>query len=59
MLVMPKDMGIALFAATLAENPNHDTKASMEMRILPQQEKSINYIAEPLEFRDRNERTLF
>jgi alpha-mannosidase len=43
MLVLPKDSGVALFAATLTDNPNHDTKAAWEMRRLPYQTKEIGY----------------
>jgi alpha-mannosidase len=48
MLVLPKDPGIALFAATLTDNRNHDTKAAVEMRRLPQQTTDVNYTADPV-----------
>jgi alpha-mannosidase len=47
MLVMPKDPGVAIFAATLTDNPNHNTKAASEMRRLPLQTKKIEYATEP------------
>ncbi|MDR3250301.1 MAG: alpha-mannosidase [Tannerella sp.] len=47
MLVLPKDPGIALFAATLTDNRNHDTKTAVEMRKLPRQTEAINYVTEP------------
>ena len=50
MLVLPKDAGIALFAATLTGNQNYDTKSVTEMRVLPYQTKSIEYTSEPVPF---------
>ncbi|MDR2056837.1 MAG: alpha-mannosidase [Dysgonamonadaceae bacterium] len=60
MLILPQDPGVALFAATLTDNPNGDTKAAMEMRKLPYITREINYTTEPVApFRDRNERSLW
>ena len=50
-LVLPKDAGIALFAATLADNDNYRIRLLTETRSLPLQEKSITYDAEPIEYR--------
>lgn len=50
MLILPKDAGIALFAATLTGNQNYDTKSVTEMRVLPYQTKSIEYTSEPVPF---------
>lgn len=59
-LLLPADFGVALFAATLMENPNHDTKAAMEMRVLPYTTKEVVYTTEAVApFRDRNERSLW
>lgn len=49
-LVLPKDAGIALFAATLTDSPNHDTQAVTEMRIIPKQTKKIEYTSRPIPF---------
>ena len=50
MLILPKDAGIAVFAATLANNPNYRTKPVMEMRALPAETKKIEYTEEPVPF---------
>ncbi|MDR2806378.1 MAG: alpha-mannosidase [Dysgonamonadaceae bacterium] len=46
-LLLPKDPGIALFALTLTDNENQDTKPAMEMRRLPYQTQEIVYIDRP------------
>ena len=50
MLVLPKDAGIAVFAATLTGNQNYDIKPVTEMRVLPYQTKEIEYTTEPVPF---------
>ena len=50
MLVLPKDAGIALFAATLTGNQNYDTEPITEMRVLPYLTKQIEYTSEPVPF---------
>lgn len=50
MLVLPKDAGIALFAATLTDNMNYDTKPLTEMRVLPSVTKQIEYTTEPIPY---------
>ena len=50
MLVLPKDAGIALFAATLTGNQNYDTGPITEMRVLPYLTKQIEYTSEPVPF---------
>jgi len=50
MLILPKDAGIAVFAATLTDNPNYDTKAATEMRVIPYQTKKIEYTSRPMPF---------
>lgn len=51
MLVLPKDAGIAVFAATLADNDNYRATPATEMRLLPRQERETAYDAEPLKYR--------
>ncbi|MDR1918891.1 MAG: glycosyl hydrolase-related protein [Tannerellaceae bacterium] len=48
MLILPQDSGVALFAATLTNNENHDTKAATEMRSLPHKTQAITYETKPL-----------
>lgn len=50
MLVLSKDAGIALFAATLTDNMNYDTKPLTEMRVLPSVTKQIDYTTEPIPY---------
>ena len=50
MLVLSKDAGIALFAATLTGNQNYDTEPITEMRVLPYLTKQIEYTSEPVPF---------
>ncbi len=52
-LLLPKDRTIAVFAATLADNPNGDTQPAMEMRALPYETKEITYSDEVPQFRFR------
>lgn len=49
-LFLPKDAGIAVFAVTLTDNPNYQTKSAWEMRALPYITKPVNYIKEPIPF---------
>jgi alpha-mannosidase len=42
-LKLPKNQSIALFAVTLSDNPNADTKSVHEMRALPHITKNIIY----------------
>lgn len=50
MLILPKDAGVALFAATLTDSPNHDTHAVTEMRVIPAATKKIEYTSRPVPF---------
>ena len=50
MLVLSKDAGIALFAATLTGNQNYDIEPITEMRVLPYLTKQIEYTSEPVPF---------
>ncbi len=50
MLILPKDAGIALFAATLTGNQNYNTKPATEMRALPYQTKQVEYTMDPIPF---------
>ena len=49
-LVLPKDAAIAVFAATLTDNANYDTKAAAEMRALPYTTQKVNYVSDPMPF---------
>ena len=49
-LELPKDAGIAVFAATLANDPNHDTVAASPMRIIPAQTVPVEYTTRPVPF---------
>lgn len=49
-LTLPKDAGIAVFAATLADDPNHDTIDVSPMRIIPAQTVPIEYTTRPVPF---------
>ena len=42
-LTLPKDAGVALFAATLTDSACHDVKAATEMRVIPEQTREIEY----------------
>jgi len=47
MLVLPDDSGVALFAATLTDNQNHDVKPLAEMRALPFTTEPVDYTTQP------------
>ena len=47
-LILPQDPGVALFAVTLSDNVNDDTKAAMEMRAVPYETRKVEYTNEPL-----------
>lgn len=49
-LTLPKDVGIAVFAATLADDPNHDTIDVSPMRIIPAQTVPVEYTTRPVPF---------
>lgn len=49
-LTLPKDAGIAVFAATLADDPNHDTIDVSPMRIIPAQTVPVEYTTRPVPF---------
>lgn len=46
MFVLPQDSGVALFAATLTDNQNHDVKPAFEMRALPFTTIPVEYTTE-------------
>lgn len=46
-LTLPKDAGVAVFAATLSDNANDDTKPAWEMRALPYITKKTEYTTTP------------
>ena len=57
-LILPKDAGIAVFAATISDAPAYDTVSATEMRTLPPVESSpVEYTSEPVKF--WNERSLW
>jgi len=45
---LPKDAGVALFAVTLSDNSNDDTKPATEMRALPHETAKVAYTTEPV-----------
>ena len=47
-LTLPKDAGVALFAVTLSDNSNDDTKPATEMRALPHETAKVEYTTEPV-----------
>ena len=47
-LTLPKDAGVALFAVTLSDNSNDDTKPATEMRALPHETVKVEYTTEPV-----------
>lgn len=49
-LTLPKDAGVAVFAATLTDDPNHDAEAATEMRVIPAQTKKIDYATRTVPF---------
>ena len=52
-LVLPLDAGVAVFAATLAADPEADTVPAAEFRFLPETTKPVEYTDEPIVFRMR------
>lgn len=57
-LVLPKDAGIAVFAATISDAPSYEAESVTEMRTLPPVEsKPVEYTSEPVKF--WNERSLW
>lgn len=49
-LVLPKDAGIALFAVTLSDSPNHETQAASQMKVIPKQTKDIEWQSRTVPF---------
>lgn len=49
-LELPKDAGVALFAATLTDSACHDVKSATEMRVIPAQTRKIEYTNRPVPF---------
>lgn len=49
-LVLPKDAGVAVFAATMTDSANHDAVAATEMRVIPKETKKIEYTSRTVPF---------
>lgn len=47
-LILPKDAGVALFAVTLSDNSNDDTRPAAEIRALPHETVKAEYTTEPV-----------
>lgn len=47
-LILPKDAGVALFAVTLSDNLNDDTRPAAEIRALPHETVKVEYTTEPV-----------
>lgn len=47
-LILPKDAGVALFAVTLSDNSNDDTRPAAEIRALPHETVKVEYTTEPV-----------
>ena len=47
-LILPKDAGVALFAVTLSDNSNEDTRPAAEIRALPHETVKVEYTTEPV-----------
>lgn len=47
-LILPKDAGVALFAVTLSDNSNDDTRPAAEIRVLPHETVKVEYTTEPV-----------
>ncbi|MDR3250526.1 MAG: alpha-mannosidase [Tannerella sp.] len=47
-VTLPKDAGVALFAATISNNGNDNVKAAVEMRAMPHTTKAVEYTDVPV-----------